>query len=252
MCPRCGRPFKPGDLVEPAIRKVKLLAVFSVLVILGALAMLIAGLLQFNPRKLSPEANDGFSAPVMALEFVQTPEQATAILGPDQAPNRRAMKTQIYIDFVWIACYLALYLAISYLLSRRACPRARYLALVAAVCGISAAAFDVKENLGMLHIVNHPEVTQSILSGLHISDAAITKWTLSVVTLALLAITFYGVHEKLDRIGKAFTIAAAVGFLGLWFKFLLGALLPIPLLIGLVMLAYYAWVHPRLFLEQRC
>lgn len=248
QCPSCGRPFKSGDLVPPRLRKVQVLAVLSVLVILGAIVMVVMGLIQFDPQKLSAETA-GFSSPVMALEFVETTAQAGVILDQNGAQNRRALRSQIYVDFAWIVCYWLLFMAVSYLLSRRNCPWASYLAAVAAVAASSAAAFDVCENLGMLQVIDQPAMTQQDLTNLHIRDAALVKWTLVFVTMAVLAPTFYGLNEKLNRIGYLFTLTALVGGIGLWYKPLL-MIVALPLLIGLILLAYYSWRWPQLFLEE--
>ena len=159
------------------------------------------------------------------------------------------MRHQLYIDFVWLGCYGLLYLALSYLLAWRNCPWARYLSWMAAICGAGAAAFDVRENLGMLQVVNDPAISQSMLAALHIRDAAIVKWTLSFVTMGLLAVTFYGLDKKLSRIGFFFTLTALAGGVGLWYKPLLGLLVPLPMLIGLVLLSYTAWRSPQVFRE---
>lgn len=212
--------------------------------------MEVVGRREFNPQKFSPDKTGGFTRPVMALEFVETSEQARAIL--DANDNREAMRRQLYLDFVWISCYGLLYLGLSVLLSRRNCPWAVYLSWVAAICGVGAAAFDVMENLGILRVVNEPAISQAALSGLHIRDAAIVKWTLSFMAMALLALTFYGLDKRLTRIGFLFSLTAVAGFIGLWQKPLLGVLVPLPMLVGLVLLSYTALRHPEIFSEMRC
>jgi hypothetical protein len=251
-CPRCGRPFKVGDLVAPEVKWIRALGVLSFLVLAGAVLMAVVGALQFDPGVLPADRTGGFMRPVMALEFVETTDQASVILDQNNQHNRPVMRNQLYIDFVWLGCYGLLYLALSYLLARRNCPWARYLSCVAAICGAGAAAFDVRENLGMLQVVNDPTINQSILASLHIRDAAIVKWTLSFVTMALLATTFYGVGKKLGRIGFFFTLTALAGFIGLWYKPLLGVVVPPPMLIGLVLLTYTAWRSPQILHEPNC
>lgn len=228
------------------------IGILSVLVLAGAIVMGVTGAFQLKPRTLRAEDTGGFTAPVMALEFVETPEQAHAILDQNESQNRRALTNQIHLDFGWIASYWLLFLLVSYLFSRRNCPWASYLAGVAAVSATTAAAFDIRENLGMLEVISNPTITQPALMALHIRDAALTKWTLVFVTMAILAPTFYGLNKELRRIGFFFTLTALAGLVGLGYKPLLGMLVPLPLLIGLVLLAYYSLRSPQLFLEQSC
>lgn len=230
----------------------RLIGVLSLLVLAGAVLMGVMGAIQFHPATLPAERTGGFSGPVMAMEFVETTEQAAVILDQNDAQNRNALRTQIYIDFGWIVGYWLLFVAVSYLLSQRNCPWAYYLATAAAIAATAAAMFDFRENLGMLQVVNHPGMNQQTLAALHIRDAAIIKWTLSFVTMALLALTFYGLNKKLNRIGFLFSLTALAGIIGLWHKPLLGVLLPLPLLLGLLLLAYYSLRSPHLFVEERC
>jgi hypothetical protein len=238
--------------VAPEWKWIRALGVLSFLVLAGALLMAVLGGLQFEPGALPAARTGGFARPVMALEFVETTDQVGLILDQNNHHNRPAMRNQLYIDFVWLGCYGLLYLALSYLLARRNCPWARYLACVAAVCGAGAAAFDVWENVGMLQVVNDPMMSQSMLASLHIRDASIVKWTLSFVTIALLAVTFYGLNKKLSCIGFFFTLTALAGFISLWYKPLLGIVVPLPMLIGLVLLTYTAWRSPQIFPEPSC
>jgi hypothetical protein len=228
---------------------VRIIGVLASLVLVGAIIMGVVGAMEFKPRTLPGDQTGGFSGPVMALEFVETTEQAHAILDPN---NREPMRRQIYLDFAWILFYALLYVTISALLARRNCPWASYLAAVAAIAGVGAAAFDVVENLIMLRVVNDPAISQSTLAGLHIRDTAIVKWTLSFVTLAILAVTFYGLDRTLTRIGFLFSLTALAGFVGLWHKPWLGLLVPLPMLLGLLLLTYAAFRSPEKFVESRC
>ena len=249
-CPSCGHPFKEGELRAPGLVRVKLLTILALAVLLGAIVMLVMGLIQFQPYSVPPESTGGFSGRVMALEFVQTPSQANVILGDATSPNRAAMRNQIYVDFVWIVCYLALFLLVANFLRRRRCPWAYYLSWLATIVALGAAAFDVKENLGMLQLVYLPEFAQRVISDWQIRDAAIVKWTLSFVTMALLSLFFFGLDHRLNRIGFFFALTALAGFIGLWYKPLLGLLVPAPLLIGTALLAYTAWRFPEPFLRE--
>jgi len=249
-CPSCGNPFKKGELRTPGLARVRLLTILALAVLAGAVLMAVLGMLQFQPNSIPPESTGGFRGRVMALEFVQTTSQANVILGDANSQNRAAMRTQIYIDFVWIACYLGLFLLLADFLGRRQCPWAYYLSWLATIVALGAAAFDVRENLGMLYLVNHPEVSQQLLTDLQIRDAAIVKWTLSFVAMALLSIFFFGLDRRLNRVGLFFALTAVAGFIGLWYKPLIGVLVPLPLLLGTALLAYTAWRFPEPFLRE--
>jgi hypothetical protein len=222
------------------MKLVRTIGVLAVLVIVVAIWMGIVSR-QFGPQPA--ELPGKFQGRVLAMEFVGEVSDIGKVLAPDTSHNARVMRNVIMIDFLWIACYGLLFIAISSLLARRNCPWARYLGILALVAGVAAAAFDLRENVEILKALSCSPCDQSVVN--RINDAALSKWTMSFVAMALLAIAFQDLNNRLAHwISVTFIVAALVGFIGLWRHQLL-ALLPIPLLVGLILLAITAFVRPR-------
>lgn len=191
-----------------------------------------------------------FGGRVIALEFVSSVSDIPNVLGPNVSKNTQVMRKVLSIDFIWIGCYAALFVLVGAMLSRRNCPWAKYLALVAIVTGLAAAAFDVRENLKTIELLVSQSVTQEHVNA--IRDASIIKWTLSFFSIALLAIAFLDLANRMAfAIAVAFVVTSIVGLLGLWNHNLL-ALIQFPLLVGLTLLSITAFVWPNKLKEQRC
>ncbi|HKY45224.1 MAG TPA: hypothetical protein VJM50_19180 [Pyrinomonadaceae bacterium] len=228
------------------MKLVRFVGVLALLVIIVAIAMVIVSM-QFGPAPQEPLPGR-FKGRVLAMEFVANPVDIEGILKPDVSHNRDVMRNIILLDFLWIACYGLLFVAIGLLLRKRNCPWARYLGTVAIVAGLAAAAFDVRENLAILKALNCLQCDQQLVN--EINDAALLKWTMSFVAMALLAIAFQDIDNRWAHwIGISFIVTALVGFVGLWRYQLLG-LIPIPLLIGLILLAIVATIWPRRLTEN--
>jgi len=219
----------------------------AVLVIVVAVWMVIAST-GFEP--IGAEGlPGGFHGRLLALEFVSSVGDVQKVLGPDVSRNTEVIRKVISIDFVWIACYAALFVLIGVMLSRRNCPWARYLALVAIVSGLAAAAFDVKENTKILEILSSQNIIQDHVNA--VRDATLTKWTLSFVTIAVLALAFMDLANKVAFwIATLFITTALVGLIGLWIHSRLD-LISIPLLLGLGLLSFAAFKWPEKLKEQR-
>lgn len=222
------------------MKLVRIVGVLALLVILVAIWMVVVST-QFGS---SPQELPGkFQGRVLAMEFVGYTSDIDKILGPDVSHNRDVMRKIILIDFLWIACYGLLFVAISVLLARRNCPWARYLGRLALVAGLAAAAFDIRENIAILNALNCFPCDQALVN--RINDAALLKWTMSFVAIALLAIAFQDLNNRWAHwIWISFIFTAGLGFLGLWKHTVLG-LIAIPLLIGLALLAITAFFRPQ-------
>jgi hypothetical protein len=237
---------------------VRIVALLAVLML--AIGIWTGARRDFRPPKIVDTANSPFqfSQRVIAMEFLQTPEQLPVILGREannsiNSQNRLAMRAEMGRDFVFIACYGLLYVAVSLLFARRRSPWAVYLACVAGVCGVGAALFDIRENLAILNVLNALDLNQLVdqqaVNAIH--TAAILKWELSFVTAGLLALTFYGLDDWLSLIGYALTLTAVIGFAGLLYL----PLLPwafVPMIIGLILLSILALFRPRKFVKEYC
>ncbi len=220
---------------------VRIVGVLALLVVVVAIWMAIV---QGQFEKI-PEAGlpGGFQGRVLAMEFVSNTTDVEKILAPDVTHNRAVMQTVLMTDFVWIGCYGLLFVTISLLLMKRRCPFARYLGFLALIAGVASAAFDVRENQRILAVMSQFPYDQNLVN--QVNDAALLKWTLGFVAIALLAIAFQDLANRLANwISISFIVTAVVGFIGLWRYPLLG-LVAIPLLIALILLAFTAFFRPQ-------
>ena len=225
---------------------VRIVSVLALLVVVVAIWMaIVQGQFEKNPDEGLP---GGFQGRVLAMEFVSNTTDVEKILAPDVTRNREVMQTVLMIDFIWIGCYGLLFVTISWLLMRRRCPWARYLGFLALIAGVASAAFDVRENRRILALMSQFPYDQNLVN--QVNDAALLKWTLGFVAIALLAIAFQDLANRLANwISISFIVTAVVGFIGLWRYPLLG-LVAIPLLIALILLAFTAFFRPRNLLES--
>jgi len=93
--------------------------------------------------------------PAIALELAETPEQVRNILDHDGRDVRGGIRKATYVDFIFIAAYWLLFIALSALLAQRDIPLAVPLAVVAAVCA-TAAQVDFLENLRLFALLDTP------------------------------------------------------------------------------------------------
>jgi hypothetical protein len=221
--------------------------------VLALLVLAVALWMKFVERGFEPTPEDlGFRNRGMALQFVSDSSAIAGILGPDPSINRPILRKAILIDFPFIVCYGALFVALSTLLIRRNCPWARYLGLMAMITGITAAAFDVRENIGMLKVLDCFPCNPGIVFINNINDAALSKWSMSFVTIGLLAIAFQDLPSNLARwISISFAVTALLGLAGLWSHPLL-YLSFAPQFIGLGLLVFTAFAHPEKLTENSC
>ena len=229
--------------------------------VIGLLALLTLGVITwtiFGRNFTPPEISDGdldhspyhLKGPVLAMEFIQTPEQLKTILGTvDPTHNHQEMLEAIHRDYFFIAAYALLYIALSLLLAHRHQRRwAVYLAWVAAICGISAALFDVRENIEIVNLLSGSTTNpQEIVSTIHL--AATVKWVLSFITIAILALNFYASEGWLLVVGFAFRLTAVVGLIGLWYLPIL-MLAVGPLVPALLVLFILGLFRPQKFIEE--
>ena len=230
------------------MKLIRIVGVLALLVVVLALWMEVVSW-QFLPAdKVYP---GGFKKPSTALQFVATvPDLETILDCKGSSHNRDIVKDIIKIDNVWIACYALLFIAISALLYKRNCPWARYLAIVGLMAGVTAAAFDVKENLAIVKLLNCLPADASQLNALN--DASLLKWAMSFVAIALLAIAFQDLNNRWAHwISISFIVTALGGLVALWkHPHPMIGLVPIPLLIGLLLLAITAFFRPRNLTER--
>lgn len=172
-----------------------------------ALIFILSGKPHFTNASRPPR---GIANPVVALEVARDVEEVDAILGEAPSPDREVMRVKQYIDFAFIASYAALYVTLSLLWGSR-------LAMVAAICGVAAAIFDVIENIAILRVCDAKlsQTTQAMVDAIRYPSLA--KWTLAFAAIAILSGFFFAQKRRWVRaIGVINLIAAAVGFFGLY------------------------------------
>jgi hypothetical protein len=223
---------------------VRIIGILALLVLLVALSMM------FVERGLQETPQDlGFNKRGMALQFITDGSSVNKIVGPDYSINGPILRNAILIDFPFILCYGALFIAIGVLLSRRNCPWATYLGLLAIITGVTAAAFDVRENINMLKVLDCVPCNPGPVLINNINDSALAKWCLTFVTIGLLAIAFQDLPSNLARwISILFAVTALLGLVGLWSHSLLWLTVG-PEFIGLALLVFTAFTHPQKLTE---
>jgi hypothetical protein len=199
-----------------------------------ALLVILNGKPEFSNASNPPR---GIPNPVVALQMARSVDEVDDVLGEAPGADREAMRVKQYIDFGFIAAYTGLYVALAEMFRTR-------LAMVAALCGIAAAIFDVIENFAILRIVDVPlrQTTQAMVDA--IRHPSLAKWTLAFIATTLFAILFLGSKRiGMRAIGALNLASAALGFYGLYDNaFLIWS--GIPLLAGLVGLILLAVKRP--------
>ena len=173
---------------------------------LALLCVAVLVLMQARPSFTNASRpQNGIPDPVLSLQMAHNLDQVDAVLGDAPSPDREVMRAKQYEDFAFIACYAALYLVLSILMAR-AYPRARWIAMLAAIAGMGAAALDVKENFAILRIldVKLDATTPSMIDAIH--HTSLLKWALGFIALGLLSAYFLW-----DRRGGRFRIVRGVG-----------------------------------------
>ena len=187
---------------------------------------------------------------LLKLEFATNAQEVAEAIGEPSDDRRCLARVQILRDNVWVAMYVILFVAVSLLLARRNCPWARYLGRLAMISGIAAGIFDWRENYYILQILKlGSNAVSSQLPALR--GATLSKWTLTFVTMSVVAVAFFGLSRVASWIGFLFALVAAIGLIGIWDNPLLGPfqfIIPVPLLI----LGIAALVRPRDLVESGC
>jgi len=164
----------------------------------GILAVLCAAMIALQMGKPhytnASVPQRAFGDPNLSIQFARGIDDIDAVLGDAPSPDREVLRIKLYFDFAFIASYVALFLTLSLPLARarggadwaRGWPQ--ILGIAAAVCGMSAGAFDVLENLAQFRILDVPlrQTTPAMINA--IRSAAAAKWWLATVTLAFLGV----------------------------------------------------------------
>lgn len=187
----------------------------------------------------------GLSDPFVAIQVIQNIGEVDDILSQAPSPDREVMRIKQYLDFGFIASYAGLFCTLALLLARSG-TWGKTAGLAAGICGLATAAFDVRENVAILRILDVPleQTTAPMMNAIRSASAA--KWVLSALTLALLATYFLRDQRWARRtIGALMMAGAALQIYGLannvwliWQGLFLGAAL-------LALVVLFFRVHPR-------
>ncbi|HEX6040459.1 hypothetical protein [Longimicrobium sp.] len=163
------------------------------------------------PRDMKP-----VRMPVLAMEFVRSEADLHRIIGeprdtdPEVRRLREWLKTNIRIDYGFIALYWLLFVLIAGVLAQR---EGRWMPWLGAAAGLAitgAAIADVMENVRMTRVIDTVQ-----LAGNDVASAGFAKWVLSFVAIGLLAFAFVGRHGWIPWIGGVCVLIAVVGLAGL-------------------------------------
>jgi hypothetical protein len=191
---RWRRPRQAGGLSYLAVGCVALIAILN-------------GRPEFSNASVPPR---GIASPVVALEVARNVREVDSILGEAPSPDREAMRIKQYIDFAFIGCYVALYIAMAAFFRSP-------LGMIAGACGTIAGVLDVIENIAILRILDVPlrDTTQAMIDAIRYPSLA--KWALAFVAIGLFGYLFVKREGFLSRAtGAANLIAAGLGIVGLF------------------------------------
>jgi hypothetical protein len=163
---------------------------------------LLAGKPSFTNASQAPR---GIRDPMIALQMARDAGEVDAILGESPGPDREAMRLKQYIDFAFIASYVALFGAMGAALTRRS----RW-GWVVAVSGLAMGVPDALENLAILRLlpVDLSNTTQAMIDA--IRQASVIKWSCASATMVVLALVF--LDARLDARRWRVRMAGAVNF----------------------------------------
>ena len=202
----------------------------------GLAAACVALLIILNGKPAFTSASRpqrGIANPVLALQMARDVSEVDAVLSDAPSADREAMRIKQYLDFAFIPCYVALYIALARMLGT-------WSAMIAAMCGAMAGVADVMENIGILRVVNVPlaHTSQGMVDA--IRTRSLIKWALTWVAIAIFAWLFLHSAGWLRRsIGALDAVAAALGFIGLFANAVL-VWAGIPMFLGLIGLSFLA------------
>jgi hypothetical protein len=151
-----------------------------------AMLTIAAFILLMGKPSFTNASKPRFGDPMLALQFARDVQDVDWILVEAPSPDREVMRVKQYVDFGFIACYTALFLALSALAVHKGGWR-QVTGVAAGICGLAAGVFDVLENRAILDILDVPlrAITPAMI--LAIRGPSTAKWILAGVTVVLLA-----------------------------------------------------------------
>jgi hypothetical protein len=159
---------------------------YRLAILLGMMTVASFILLLSRPSFTNASKPPRFGDPMLALQFARDVQDIDWILGDAPSPDREVMRVKQIVDFGFIACYTALFLALSSLAIRKGGWR-QVTGVAAGICGVATGVFDVLENRAVLNILDVPlrATTPAMIQAIRGPSTA--KWILAGVTVVLLA-----------------------------------------------------------------
>jgi hypothetical protein len=156
---------------------------FIVLALLLALGLLgwIMG------RQIPPRIDLPFEtgSTVLAAEFASMPDEIISVFGVDRR-YAKPLQMQQYLDFIFIACYVALFVIIGLALKNYDLPGARWAAWIVIACAVAAGLFDIGENITILRTIANAGATTSPVRWF-----SVPKWALVFLVMLLESPVFF-------------------------------------------------------------
>jgi hypothetical protein len=153
----------------------------------------------------------GVHDPMIALQMARDIGDVDDILEDAPSPDREVMRLKQYIDFAFIASYVALLWMMGRALSRRS--RWGY---ALALCGIAVAVPNVIENLEILRLIplDLSDTPQALIDS--IRHASVAKWSAASIAMVILGLFFLDAKRwSLRLLGAADVLAGAAACWGL-------------------------------------
>lgn len=150
-----------------------------------------------------------------ALEFelIETPTDASALVGPKGDFRRRRAAVNTWIDFLFIACYTVTLIVVALLVLEDGAGWARALGIFAVAVALLTAAADVLENRAILDLLGEDRFAQSSVD--RVRRRALVKWGLLWIVLGTLSLPLLLRGDRFAWIGGLFVLAALAGAIGL-------------------------------------
>jgi hypothetical protein len=170
------------------------------------LLALLAGL-GFAMRAQFPDRIDlpfDTGSTILAAEFARTPEEVNAVIGSDRR-YAKPLETQQYLDFPFIAGYVALFIILALALKKYDIPGARWVAWISIAGAVAAGGCDIAENIAILKALN----TTAAISQARLFS--LPKWGLVFLVMIFESAVFF----FWPRLGLWWRLAAIITG-GLW------------------------------------
>jgi hypothetical protein len=230
-----------GHMIEPVY-----LRAFAVIILLLVATIVVVASL--GKKEMDQHFDKGVK-PMMRLELPEKPDDVKNTVGELHDEKRDVMLKALTPDgMLFIPSYTFLFLGLSWLLSQRRFSWAMWVAVIAGLCAIGAAAMDYMENANIRALLETgpAETTQQMIDAArHVS---LGKWALSFIATGLLSSLFLWRRDAVAMLGFLYALTALVGLSGLIYRPAIGWAFSL-MGIGTVLLVLVFLVLPGKFLQ---